>query len=307
MPDHALISLDAVIVAVTDGAPRVLVANDGEVDALPSGPLNLVTHPTLERGMRSWVVQQTGLVLGHVEQLYTFGDRFRDPREAAGGPRVISAAYLALVREGILPSGFDAAWADWYAYLPWEDWRHGRPALIDGQILPPLQAWSAAHPGQRTRLRQCFGLDGCLWDPERTLERYELLWEAGLVPEALRGRVAAAPVAPGRAMARDHRRILATALGRLRGKLKYRPLVFELLPDRFTLGQLQRVVEALAGQPLHTQNFRRLVANAGLVEPTGQQMHATRGRPAALFRFRREVLQERPDPGVGLPKAVREG
>ena len=53
--------------------------------------------------------------------------------------------------------------------------------------------------------------------------------------------------------------------------------------------------------------FHKLVANAGLVEPTGQQSHATRGRPAALFRFRREVLQERPAPGLGLPKAIREG
>jgi hypothetical protein len=306
MPNHALISLDAVIVAVTDDTPRVLVVTEGGVDALPSGPLDLVAHPTLERGMRSWVVQQTGLALGHVEQLYTFGDRFRDPREVAGGPRVISAAYLALVREGRLASGFEAAWADWYAYLPWEDWRNGRPALIDAAIVPLLTAWVQQHPEHAERARQCFGLAGWRWDPERTLERYELLWEAGLVDEARRPRRTSAGIAPGHAMARDHRRILATALGRLRGKLKYRPLVFELLPERFSLGQLQRVVEALAGQPLHTQNFRRLVSGAGLVEPTGQHTHSTGGRPAELFRFRREVLHERPALGVGLPKASRE-
>jgi hypothetical protein len=304
MPKHVLISLDAVIVAVTDDTPRVLVVTDGGVDALPSGPLDLASHPTLERGMRSWVTQQTGLALGHVEQLYTFGDRFRDPREVAGGPRVISAAYLALVREGRLAGDFEAAWADWYAFLPWEDWRGGRPALMDARIVPLLKAWAGVNAENAERARQCFGLDGWPWDPERTLERYELLWGAGLVEEARRGVDA---LAPGRAMARDHRRILATALGRLRGKLKYRPLVFELLPERFSLGQLQRVVEALAGQPLHTQNFRRLVANAGLVERTGQHTHATGGRPAELFRFRRDVLHERPAPGVGLPKASREG
>ncbi|MGE4073791.1 MAG: hypothetical protein AB7E72_21685 [Lysobacterales bacterium] len=303
---HALISLDAVIVAVTDGTPRVLVVTDAGVDVLPSGPLDLDAHPTLERGMRAWVAQQTGLALGYVEQLYTFGDRFRDPREASGGPRVISAAYLALVREGRLAPGFEAAWADWYGFLPWEDWRQGRPTLIDQRLLPLLAAWTEAHPEHQERARQCFGLDGRPWDPERALERYELLWEAGAVPEGARASAGQSPLAPGRAMGRDHRRILATALGRLRGKLKYRPLVFELLPQRFSLGQLQRVVEALAGQPLHTQNFRRLVANAGLVEPTGQLTHGTGGRPAELFRFRREVLQERPAPGVGLPKAVRE-
>ena len=106
-------------------------------------------------------------------------------------------------------------------------------------------------------------------------------------------------------MALDHRRILATALGRLRGKLRYRPVVFELLPPTFTLLQLQRVVEALAGVGLHKQNFRRLVETGGLVEGTGRQDLATGGRPAELFRFRRDVLRERPAPGVGLPATRR--
>jgi hypothetical protein len=66
------------------------------------------------------------------------------------------------------------------------------------------------------------------------------------------------------------------------------------------------VVEALAGVRLHKQNFRRLVENAGLVEGTGRQDSQTGGRPAELFVFRREVLRERPAPGVGLP-GVRRG
>jgi len=105
----------------------------------------------------------------------------------------------------------------------------------------------------------------------------------------------------GRPMALDHRRILATAMGRLRGKIKYRPVVFELLPRSFTLLQLQRVVETLAGVRLHKQNFRRFVEKGGLVEDTGQSEAKTGGRPAKLFRLRREVLRERPAPGVGLP------
>ena len=102
-------------------------------------------------------------------------------------------------------------------------------------------------------------------------------------------------------MALDHRRILASALGRLRGKLRYRPVIFELLPGTFTLLQLQRTVEALAGVRLHKQNFRRLVEAGGLVEGTGRLEARAVGRPAELFRFRREVLRERPAPGVGLP------
>ena len=98
----------------------------------------------------------------------------------------------------------------------------------------------------------------------------------------------------------DHRRILATAMARLRAKMKYRPVVFELMPPEFTLLELQRTVEALAGIRLHKQNFRRLVESQGLVEGTGKVSAKTVGRPAEQFRFRREVLRERPAPGVRL-------
>ena len=102
----------------------------------------------------------------------------------------------------------------------------------------------------------------------------------------------------GVSMMFDHRRILATAIARLRGKMKYRPVVFELMPPNFTLLELQRVVEAISGVRLHKQNFRRLIEAQGLVEGTGKFASTARGRPAELFRFRREVLAERPVAGV---------
>ncbi|MDX1384970.1 MAG: hypothetical protein R3190_15055, partial [Thermoanaerobaculia bacterium] len=213
-------------------------------------------------------------------------------------PRVISVAYVALVREQAPPPEARAEWLDVYEFLPWEYWREGRPRAIDRLLVPGLRAWSSAKPAARLAREErsgiAFGLDGAPWDEERVLDRYELLFEADLL--------AGDPGAEaGRAMAMDHRRILATALGRLRGKLKYRPVVFELLPPRFTLLQLQRVVEALAGIRLYKQNFRRLVERAGLVEGTGSLHTDTGGRPAELFSFRREVLRERPASGVGLP------
>jgi hypothetical protein len=157
--------------------------------------------------------------------------------------------------------------------------------------------------GRRERMRHCFGVGGSPWDEEKVLDRYELLYEAGLVEEAHRdGREAALPRAKipplGEAMRFDHRRILATAIARLRAKLKYRPVVFELMPDEFTLTELQRTVEAISGRHLHKQNFRRLVETAALVEPTGETSTATGGRPAAQFRFRRDVVQERPAAGL---------
>jgi hypothetical protein len=154
------------------------------------------------------------------------------------------------------------------------------------------------------RMRLCFGADGVAWDEEKVLERYELLYEAGLVEESRRDNGKPASRAPddmlGAAMMYDHRRILATAIARLRGKMKYRPVVFELMAPSFTLLELQRTVEALQGRRLHKQNFRRLVVEQGLVEGTGKFAPSARGRPAELFRFRREVLRERPAPGLRL-------
>jgi hypothetical protein len=160
-------------------------------------------------------------------------------------------------------------------------------------------------------VRRTFGLDGAPWDEERALERYELLYEAGLVPEAWvdRGHAVPADVAvlAGTPMALDHRRILATAISRLRGKIKYRPVLFELLPAEFTLYQLQRTAEALAGVRLHKQNFRRRVESLGLVEDTGRKATDTGGRPARLMRFREDVVQERPAPGVRVHATRRAG
>ena len=321
------IGLNAVIVAVTDEEPRLLAVDRTDDPAaaselaLPSGPLDPEKDRTLELALSGWVREQTGVELGYVEQLYTFGNRFRDPRERFGGPRGISIAYLALVREAPIERTAGAIWMNWYDFLPWEDWRDGRPWVLEREIAPALERWvrggadRAAVAQRRERADICFGQGGAPWNGERVHDRFELLYEAGLVAEAFRDTPPAAPpvaarvpasaadpgVRLGRSLALDHRRILASALGRLRGKLRYRPVIFELLPGTFTLLQLQRTVEALAGVRLHKQNFRRLVEQGGLVEGTGRLEAGTGGRPAELFRFRRDVLRERPAAGVGLP------
>ncbi|GLK74086.1 hypothetical protein GCM10017643_42040 [Ancylobacter dichloromethanicus] len=313
MPEPALaIGLSAVIVAVTGDDPKVLTLRHGDGrDSLPSGPLER-GHRTLEVGLRSWVERQTLQELGYVEQLYTFGDRDR----GEDGTRALSLAYLALVREARPAGDADAAWQSWYRYFPWEDWREGRPCVLDS-LEPGLRAWAAGAAHGRIsdmraeRIALCFGGAGgggesgwneAGWNEERVLERYELLYEAGLVGEALRERGSdrVALVPSGTEMREDHRRMLALAIARLRGKIKYRPVVFELMPPSFSLGQLQQAVEALSGSRLHKQNFRRLVEQQRLVEETGETTSETGGRPARLVRFRREVLLERPAPGVRL-------
>ena len=311
------IGLTAAIVAIEGNEPMILVASGSAPDdlaGLPFGPFDAVKHRTFEIGLRAWVQEQAGLRLGYVEQLYTFGDRGRHTVPGDTDVHVASIGYLALTRAADNAQRAPGAhFEPWYRYFPWEDWRTERPAMIERDILPELARW-AAQPAEgeaaralsrKDRVRLYFGCNGSQWDEERVLDRYELLYEAGLAEEALRdGRAAAlsrkALPRLGEPMRFDHRRILATAIARLRAKLKYRPVVFELLPNEFTLTELQRTVEAISGRHLHKQNFRRLVENGALVEPTGTMSTQTGGRPAALFRFRREVLQERPAPGLGV-------
>ncbi len=313
------IGLTAAIVTVENEQPTILVAGEAgtthaEGTGLPFGPFDPLAHRTFEIGLRAWVEAQTGLTVGYVEQLYTFGDRGRHARRDDTGAHMVSVGYLALTRMSdntlrVPGAGFQP----WYRFFPWEDWREARPAILDTTILPLLNEW-AARPAdaettrvlsRRERLRFTFDTGSSPWDEERVLERYELLYEAGLIEEARRdGREAALarqrlPLL-GEPMRFDHRRILATAIARLRAKLKYRPVVFELMAHEFTLTELQRTVEAVSGRRLHKQNFRRLVETAALVEPTGEMSTATGGRPAALFRFRRDVLAERPAAGLRL-------
>jgi hypothetical protein len=309
------VGLTAAIVAVEDDEPRILVAADPKSETragLPFGPFDPLSHRTFEIGLHAWVAAQTALSTGYVEQLYTFGDRGRHAHPGDTGPHMISVGYLALTRMSDNAAELREAGASfepWYRFFPWEDWRETKPAILD-EVLPLLDHWAKSGKpepqrplGRKERLRHCFGVGGSPWDEEKVLDRYELLYEAGLVEEARRdGREPAMPRSKipklGEPMRFDHRRIVATAIARLRAKLKYRPVVFELLPDEFTLTELQRTVEAISGRHLHKQNFRRLVDTAALVEPTGETSTATGGRPAALYRFRREVVQERPAPGL---------
>ncbi|WP_102868384.1 NUDIX hydrolase [Pseudovibrio exalbescens] len=313
------IDLNAVIVSVDKSTPYVLTVPHADRNGdhgLPYGPFNPLEHRTFEIGLRSFVEMQTALKLGHVEQLYTFGDRGRHMTTPESKPHVVSVGYLALTRQ--TPESDEilkqqgARWRSWYDFFPWEDWRSGKPGLLDDTLLPLLQTYCddptvrdapSTTISRRDRFQLSFGTGCGVWDEERALDRYEMMYGAGLVYEARRdGRPEAqretALLVLGESMTFDHRRILATALSRLRAKLKYRPVVFELMPPEFTLTDLQRTVEAISGQHLHKQNFRRLVEGAHLVEPTGRLSTATGGRPAALYQFRRDILTERPTLGL---------
>jgi len=300
------IGLSAVVIALRAGQAVVLTthAADG-APALPFGPFDPARDRTFELALRAFVTQQTGFPLGFVEQLYTFGDAGRASPRATPGPeraREVSVGYLALTAEAPEAPGLDAAWTPVFDIFPWEDWRDGPPPVMT-TLSPALRAWAADDARRLGRAETLFALTpDRRWNEERVLERYELLYEAGLVAESARDHDRPPPhPLPDLPMASDHRRIVATALGRLRSKLKYRPVLFDLTPDTFTLSALQAAAEAVAGLSLHKQNFRRGVERAGLVQATGVFSSDTGGRPAELFRFVGVDPLGGPAPGLTLP------
>lgn len=312
----------AVLIAITDHTARVLTVDQGKL--LPNGPL-MPLHRSLQAGVRQWVEEQTQQPLGYLEQLYTFVDT---SRRNIDGHALVYVSYLGLVQETQTTKlQSQALWRDWYDYFPWENHLTGTPDIITRLIVPALLAWAdnahddAAQYRRRQRIRLCWGVssepidtqkegqsdqsnhhamyDNCYqseateWVAEHVLLRYEMLYEAGLIPEAPTYQPNKLPIdwsqMIGVPMYYDHRRVIATAISRLRAKIEYQPLIFGLMPDIFTLSQLQQSVEALSGIPLHKQNFRRLLDAQNLVIPTGGSSNAQRGRPAKLYRFRHDI------------------
>ena len=301
---QSIVELVPVLIAITNGSLRVLTVAQGAL--LPNGLLAPLRH-SLQAGVRMWVAKQTSQPMGYVEQLYTFVDTRRQNEQ---GLPVLYVSYLGLVREAadsILHP--DAKWQDCYGYFPWEDLR------TDGgqrdAIVSRLRIWANSADTEEVRQKRlkrihlCWGVEPENWSEEYVLQRYEMLYESGLIAEAAEPQTNFDFALMGQPMRHDHRRVLATALSRLRAKIKYRPVIFELMPPEFTLLQLQNSVEAISGRLLHKQNFRRQIQQQNLIEPSDTGVSGSKGRPAQLYRFRDDVLPDRLISDIGLPLGSR--
>ncbi|MEM9809804.1 MAG: NAD regulator [Pseudomonadota bacterium] len=303
MERRLVIGLNVVLAAVLDGEPMVLCVKRPGGWGLPFGRFDPDEHRTFELALRDFAERQTAVPLGYVEQLYTFGDRGREAPRASlqsgdEADRIVSVGYLALSPEAIPPQLDSASWRPWYTFFPWEDQRDTCQSDI-GVVIKRLQDWAHHDKALCDRISVAFGQSVLGWEEERALDRYELMYEARIVAEAHRDRDGVTgPVLHGEAMISDHRRILATAIGRLRGKLRYRPVVFELMQEAFTLRELQVTVEGVLGFDVHKQNFRRGVETAGLVEKTPSMVRGTAGRPAALYKATQQTDVQT---AIGLP------
>ena len=156
-------------------------------------------------------------------------------------------------------------------------------AAGDAAMRPQLMAM-VADPAVRRSLRAVASLHWP-WAQDAAV----CVWTYALRAAAADATDAAAaqwfPVAHVPKLAFDHAEILATALARLKGKVRYQPIGFELLPPKFTLSQLQHLYEAVLATELDKRNFRKKVLSFGLLRPLKETQMTGRHRPAQLFRF----------------------
>src|SRR5213593_236457 len=199
--------MDCVVFGFDEGELKVLLIERALEPfkgkwALPGGFVRV--DETLDQAARRELNEEAGLKNVFLEQLYTFGEVDRDPRE-----RIVTVAYYALVKLAAheTKAATDAADARWF------------------------------------------------------------------------------PISKIPKLAFDHAPILATALTRLKGKVRYQPIGFELLPPKFTLSQLQHLYEAVLETDLDKRNFRKKVLSFGLLIPLKERQMTGRHRPAQLFRF----------------------
>jgi 8-oxo-dGTP diphosphatase len=183
--------------------------------AIPGG--FVLEEESLEQAVRRELVEETGISVHYLEQLYTFGDPDRDPRQ-----RIISVAYMGLVKTSQyqdLKASTDAANAAWFSI----------------RKLPSL--------------------------------------------------------------AFDHKKLLEVAADRLRSKIRYQPIGFELLDKKFPFSDLEKLYIALLDRDINRRNFSKKILSFGILEDTGELARTEgKGRPSKMYRFNqkryRELLKE---------------
>ncbi|MBS0632169.1 MAG: NUDIX hydrolase [Verrucomicrobia bacterium] len=211
---HPAVTVDCVVFGLDEADLKLLlIQRDVEPFkgrwALPGGFVQ--PEESLEQAARRELIEETGLTRLYLEQLYTFGEPGRDPRE-----RVISVAHYALVK------------------------------LADHNLRAASDAVDVA------------------WFPVAELPK----------------------------LAFDHEKIVEVALKRLKAKVRYEPIGFELLPEKFTLGELQRLYEAVLEQPVDKRNFRKKILGTELLDALDEYQQDVAHRAAQYYRFNRARYEQ---------------
>jgi 8-oxo-dGTP diphosphatase len=179
--------------------------------AIPGG--FVLEDESLEEAVQRELLEETGIEVNYLEQLYSFGEPKRDPRQ-----RIISIAYFALVKSMAyqqLKASTDAEDAQWFSI----------------NKLPSL--------------------------------------------------------------AFDHKKILQTAIERVRAKIRYQPIGFELLDKKFPFAELEKLYATLLDRPIDRRNFTKKILSLGLLEDTGElAASAGAGRPSKIYQFNKKRYQQ---------------
>ena len=184
--------------------------------ALPGG--FVLQNENLENAVMRELEEETGIKVNYLEQLYTFGDVGRDPRQ-----RVISVSYFALVKSAMyqqLNASTDATEAKWFNF----------------EKLPTL--------------------------------------------------------------AFDHKNILKKAIERVRAKIKYEPIGFELLDKKFPFADLEKLYTVLLDRPIDRRNFTKKIMSLNLLEDTGELTTTGVGRPSKIYQFNKKRCTQLQKEGI---------
>lgn len=164
----------------------------------------------------------------------------------------------------------------------------GAKSGLGGTYLEQLFSFGAPERDPRTRIISVAYYALVAWERVAAIERREDIAVAAVVVPwtgEQGGPVEVHVEGKPASLAFDHADIVGMAVKRIRGKLNYAPIGYQLLPDEFTLLDLQRVHEAIAGHPLNKDSFRRRMLASDEIEATGERQEGVGHRPAALYRF----------------------
>lgn len=226
--------------------------------AIPGGFVKI--DESLQEGVQRKIKEEIGIDDIYFEQLYTWGDVNRDPRM-----RIISASYMALVNNKELKKEIETDNIAWFSV---------KKESIDKKKISNEEV----HYNYRVSLI----------NEERNIEiKYDLI-------EKIKMRAFDREVTyeyksgGGDLLAFDHLKIIDYALERMKNKAQYTAIAFSLLPELFTLTELQQVYEILLGRELINSNFRRWVTK--IVEKTEETKKEGAHRPSKLFRLKKEAI-----------------
>ena len=264
------VTVDMLVFTVTDGEKenyrklpekvlRLLLIKRGDHPcigqwALPGGFAEM--DESLDEAALRELKEETNIEDIYMEQLYTWGDVGRDPRT-----RVISASYMSLIDSSALDirASDDADDAKWFT-VSCKLYQEQKTVTEKGYVLQRLFRLSLINEEEELSaiVRTVTATGGKAAKTERE-------------------------VVESNGIAFDHAKIIEYGIDRLRSKIEYTDIAFSLMPELFTLTELQQVYEVILGTELLKANFRR--KTAGMVLETNEYTRDAGHRPSKLFRF----------------------